>query len=80
MALQINNLNDKFIEETQVISLEDQGKASHQVVSIACARRHMHSEIKQYSTRLQHHIRDYISGVSKEIAEEVIMAQITLHV
>lgn len=80
MAIRINNFKDEFIEYAAVVSREDEGIASHQVVSIACARNHMCSEIKRHSLQLQKTIRDYIREVTKEVAEEVIMAQITLHV
>lgn len=80
MEFQLNALQDQFVQNTQIISDEDRGIASHQVASIACARNHMYTEITLHSLEMQQYIRDYINRISKEVAEEVIMAQITLHV
>lgn len=80
MTMNITKFKNEFVGNSEIVSLEDEGIASHQVVSIACARNHMRSEITRHSLKLQQTIREYISDVTKEVAEEVILAQITLHV
>lgn len=78
--MNITKFKNEFVGNSEIVSLEDEGIASHQVVSIACARNHMRSEITRHSLQLQQTIREYINEVTKEVAEEVILAQITLHV